>query len=57
MGHEFVTLLNALKIENEIYIYPGVDHAFANPSGMNYAPQETKDAWEKTLTFLEKHLK
>ena len=55
--NEFESSLNDLKIENEIYIYPDVDHAFANPSGMNYAPQETKDAWEKTLTFLKKHLK
>lgn len=54
---EFETSLNELGVENEIYIYPGVGHAFANPSGMNYAPNETKDAWSKTITFLEKHLK
>lgn len=53
----FETSLNTLKIENEIYIYPGVGHAFANPSGMNYAPNETMDAWNKTLSFLNKHLK
>jgi carboxymethylenebutenolidase len=49
--------LNQLGIVNEIYIYPGVGHAFANPSGMNYAPEETKDAWEKTITFLHEYLK
>lgn len=54
---EFETSLNTLGIENEIHIYPGVGHAFANPSGMNYAPNETKDAWSKTLNFLNKHLK
>lgn len=53
----FEASLNALGIENEIYIYPGVGHAFANPSGMNYAPTETMDAWAKTLAFLNKHLK
>jgi carboxymethylenebutenolidase len=53
----FETSLNTLGISNEIYIYPGVGHAFANPSGMNYAPNETKDAWEKTVSFLEKNLK
>ena len=52
----FETSLNTLGIENEIYIYPGVGHAFANPSGVNYAPEETKDAWEKTLSFLKKNL-
>jgi carboxymethylenebutenolidase len=54
---EFESSLNTLGIENEIYIYPGVGHAFANPSGMNYAPEETKDAWSKTTAFLDKHLK
>jgi len=46
-----------LGIENEIYIYPGVGHAFANPSGQSYAANETRDAWTKTLDFLSKNLK
>ena len=54
---KFDAALDELKIENEIYIYPNVGHAFANPSGANYAPNETKDAWEKTLAFLERNLK
>ncbi len=53
---QFEIALDALRIENEIYIYPGVGHAFANPSGMNYAPEATKDAWTRTVTFLKKHL-
>lgn len=53
----FENSLNELEIENEIYIYPGVGHAFANPSGANYAPTETIDAWEKTLSFLNRHLR
>ncbi|HYC34446.1 MAG TPA: dienelactone hydrolase family protein [Candidatus Paceibacterota bacterium] len=53
----FENSLKTLGIENEIYIYPGVGHAFANPSGMNYAPNETRDAWAKTVAFLNKHLK
>jgi len=48
--------LNETGVTNEIYIYPGVGHAFANPSGDNYAPQETADAWHKTLTFLDKYV-
>jgi carboxymethylenebutenolidase len=48
--------LNQTGVTNEIYLYPGVGHAFANPSGDNYAPQETTDAWQKTLTFLDKYL-
>lgn len=54
---EFEASLNTLGVENEIHIYPGIGHAFANPSGTNYAPEETKNAWEKTLDFLNRHLK
>ncbi len=56
MVRTFENSLNTLGVENEIYIYPGVGHAFANPSGANYAPAETADAWAKTLAFLERHL-
>ena len=52
----FESALNSNNIPNEIYIFEGVGHAFANPSGDNYAPTETKDAWNKTLSFLDKHL-
>ncbi len=57
MVADFENSLNTLGVVNEIYVYPGVGHAFANPSGANYAPLETKDAWDKTLTFLGKYLK
>jgi len=48
--------LDADGIPNEIHIYKGVGHAFANPSGANYAPKETADAWQKTLAFLKKYV-
>ena len=54
---KFEAALNELGIENEIHIYEGVGHAFANPSGMNYAPEQTKDAWKKTVEFLDRNLK
>jgi carboxymethylenebutenolidase len=53
----FDQTLTSLGIEHEVKIYPNVGHAFANPSGPNYAPDETKDAWEKTLTFLDESLR
>ncbi len=56
MVRDFETSLKTLGITHEVHLYPGVGHAFANPSGANYAPEETKDAWLKTLAFLEKHL-
>ena len=53
---QFAAALNASGITNDIYLYEGVGHAFANPSGDNYAPKETADAWQKTIGFLEKYL-
>jgi carboxymethylenebutenolidase len=53
---QFASALNASGITNEIYLYEGVGHAFANPSGDNYAPKETADAWQKTIGFLGKYL-
>ncbi|MCE9652128.1 MAG: dienelactone hydrolase family protein [Nitrosarchaeum sp.] len=55
--HDFENSLNQLKINNKIIIYPGVDHAFANPSGNSYAPNASQDAWQKTLDFLNSNLK
>ncbi len=55
--NNFKKALDDLNIKNEVHIYPGVGHAFANPSGASYAPAETKDAWQKTLAFLNANLK
>jgi len=55
--NEFESALNEVNVENQIYIYDGVDHAFANPSGERYAPEESKDAWDRTISFLESNLK
>jgi carboxymethylenebutenolidase len=55
-AREFDAALDAAGVVNEIYIYEGVGHAFANPSGDNYAPEETADAWEKTLAFLSRYV-
>ena len=52
--NQFEAALDASGVTNEIYIYEGVGHAFANPSGDNYAPKETADAWDKTLAFLSR---
>ena len=54
--NEFEASLNTVGVENDITIYPGVNHAFANPSGDRYAPEESRDAWQKTLTFFADNL-
>jgi carboxymethylenebutenolidase len=53
---QFASALNASGITNEIYLYEGVGHAFANPSGDNHAPKETADAWQKTIGFLRTYV-
>lgn len=53
----FDKTLDDLFKENKIYVYEGVGHAFANPTGDNYAKAETRDAWGKTLDFLDNNLK
>lgn len=53
---QFASALNASDVTNEIFLYEGVGHAFANPSGDNYAPKETADAWQKTIGFLRTYL-
>lgn len=37
-------------------IYPGVGHAFANPTGNNFDEESAADAWALTLGFLSDHL-
>jgi len=54
--NQFGTSLNQSGITNNMHIYKGLGHAFANPSGDNYAPKETEDAWQKTLSFLKKYV-
>jgi carboxymethylenebutenolidase len=54
--NQFEAALEANSIANEIHIYEGVGHAFANPSGDNYSPEQTADAWAKTLDFLERNV-
>ncbi len=52
----FESALVDLGKNAEIIIYPGVDHAFANPSGNNYSKAEAEDAWAKTLAFFRDNL-
>jgi len=38
-------------------VYPNAPHAFFNDTKESYRPDAAKDAWERTLKFLNKHLK
>jgi len=52
----FEQILNDLGKTASINLYPGVGHAFANPSGNNYNPEAAEDAWEKTMAFFAQYL-
>ncbi len=52
----FRQALQNLEKIYDIEIYPGVGHAFANPTGTNYNAEAAGKAWEKTVTFLDSHL-
>ena len=54
---EFNRTLGELGVEREIYVYEGAGHAFANPSGESFRPDATRDAWSKTLDFLNRSLR
>ena len=52
----FEAALERLRKNYEIHIYPGADHAFANPTGNAYNAEVAEDAWRRTLDFLSLHL-
>jgi carboxymethylenebutenolidase len=52
----FENALDELRKNYSIHVYPGADHAFANPTGNNYNAEAAEDAWQKTLEFLDLHL-
>jgi carboxymethylenebutenolidase len=53
----FKAALQRLRKENDIQIYPGVGHAFANPTGNNYNEAAAENAWKRTLKFLDENLR
>lgn len=49
--------LNELGKENEMIIYPDVDHAFFNDTRPEvYHKEDAEDAWQRVLNFYQKHL-
>ncbi|TXD39482.1 dienelactone hydrolase family protein [Lujinxingia vulgaris] len=52
----FESAMDEADRELELHIFPGVDHAFANPSGNNYDAESAQKAWELTMAFLDEHL-
>ena len=53
---KFEAALERLRKNHDIHIYPGADHAFANPTGNAYNKEFAEDAWQRSLEFLRLHL-
>lgn len=43
-------------VKFQLNIYPGTQHAFFNHTGMSYNKPAADDAWERMLTFFDRHL-
>lgn len=54
---EVAATMKKLNKTYEYKIYEGAEHAFFNDTGNRYDAEAAKDAWEKTLAFLKKHVK
>ena len=53
----YESALKSAGVRYEQYLYEGVNHAFHNDtSAARYNEAAAKLAWERTLTFFEKHL-
>ena len=53
---EFEETLVDLEKQADIHVFEGAGHAFANPSGDNFASGPTQRAWELTRRFLRENL-
>jgi carboxymethylenebutenolidase len=50
-------LLRTQKTPIEVFWYDGADHGFLAYTRPYYRPNYAKDSWDRTILFLEKHLK
>ena len=48
--------LRRARLTHQIVTYPGVDHAFFNPTGSRHDPQAAAAAYKRMLTWFGKHL-
>ncbi len=53
----FDAALTEAGVRHAFHVYPGANHAFANPSGQSYEPMAAADAWTRSTAFLAEWLK
>ena len=49
--------LKAANVSYERHLYPGTQHGFNNDTTPRYDAAAAKLAWERTVAFLNKHLR
>lgn len=49
--------LKANRVKYEMYMYPGVNHGFHNDTTPRYDEAAAKLAWQRTVDFLNQHLR
>jgi len=54
---DFEAVLKATGVTYERHLYPGTQHGFHNDTTPRYDESAAKLAWERTLAFLERHLR
>ena len=55
---QFEQKLKSVGKTVDIHIYPDAGHAFENPNNKTgYRAEDAKDAWQRTVSFLETYLK
>lgn len=52
----FRDALKKMEKPVEVYVYDEADHAFANEEQPRYNAKAARDAWQKTISFLNKYL-
>ena len=52
----FRDALKKMEKPSEVYVYDDADHAFANEERPVYNEKAASDAWQKTISFLNKYL-
>jgi len=54
---KYEAALGQAGVKYEAYIYPGVQHGFNNDTTPRYDEAAAKIAWERTMAFLNRHLR
>jgi carboxymethylenebutenolidase len=54
---DYEKALKAANVKYERHLYPGTQHGFNNDTTPRYDPTAAKQAWERTIAFLNQHLR